>query len=144
MRLTNYTDYTFRVLIYLSAQKKDRLVQIKEIADTYQISKNHLMKVIYDLGKTGWVETMRGRKGGIRLSAEPSTITLGDVLRKTEEDFFMVECFDEQKNACLISPACGLNSILNEALFAYFRVLDQYTIADVVENRTELSKLLNS
>ncbi|MEI7026360.1 RrF2 family transcriptional regulator [Paenibacillus sp. y28] len=142
MRLTYYTDYSLRVLIYLATAGTGRLVQMKEIADAYGISKNHLMKVIYELGKTGWIETIRGRGGGIRLGMKAEEINIGTVVRRTEEDFYMVECFHDGKNACILSPVCQLKHTLQEALEAYFRVLDGYTLADLTHNQRQLSLLL--
>lgn len=97
MKLTNYTDYSLRVLIFLASRPSEELSNIKEIADTYSISKNHLMKVIYRLGQLGYVETIRGRGGGIRLGMIPEDINIGEVVRNTEDDFNIVECFDSQK-----------------------------------------------
>lgn len=116
----------------------NELSNIKEIAEVYNISKNHLMKVTFELGKMNVIETIRGRNGGIRLAHSPEDINIGEIVRKTEEDFHMVECFDEDKNQCVISPACGLKHILNKALLAYFEVLDQYTLSDLVKNQHTL------
>jgi len=141
MRLTNYTDYSLRVLIYIAIKNQNDLSNIKEIADVYGISKNHLMKVIYQLGKNGYIETIRGRNGGIRLARPAEEIVIGEVVRKTEEDFHIVECFDPSCNQCIISPICKLRFILHEALDAYLKVLDQYTLADIVKNKKELQHL---
>ncbi|WP_257347566.1 RrF2 family transcriptional regulator [Pseudalkalibacillus decolorationis] len=143
MRLTNYTDYSLRVLIYLAVQKDNHLINIKDIADMYQISKNHLMKVIHELGKLGLIQTVRGRNGGIRLNKRPEEINIGEVIRKTEEDFYIVECFEDSRNGCIISPVCGLKGVLNEALEAYFKVLDGYTLADLTFNKSAFQKLFN-
>src|SRR3954463_8439027 len=116
MRLTSYTDYSLRVLIYLALKKEDELGTIKEIAETYHISKNHLMKIIHELGKLGLIETIRGRNGGIRLAQLPKDINIGKVVRQTEEDFHIVECFDCEGNFCIISPVCKLKSVLHEAM----------------------------
>ncbi|MDQ0232359.1 RrF2 family transcriptional regulator [Metabacillus malikii] len=137
MRLTNYTDYSLRVLIFLASKPSDELSNIKEIADAYQISKNHLMKVTFELGKMNIIETIRGRNGGIKLAHPPEDINIGEIIRRTEEDFHLVECFDENKH-CVISPICGLKHVLNEALHAYFDVLDQYTLADIIQNKDSL------
>ncbi|WP_347549499.1 Rrf2 family transcriptional regulator [Pseudalkalibacillus hwajinpoensis] len=142
MRLTNYTDYSLRMLIYLGSMKEDKLTSIQEIADAYQISKNHLMKVAHELGKKGYIETIRGRNGGMRLSKLPKDINIGKVIRSTEEDFNLVECFDSERNACIISPACHLKHVLHEALSAYFEVLDGYTLADLIVNDHKLRQLL--
>lgn len=138
MRLTNYTDYSLRILIYLAIKPENELSNIKEIADKYNISKNHLMKVTYELGKMNIIETIRGRNGGIRLAHSPADINIGEVVRKTEEDFHIVECFDAERNQCIISPVCGLKHVLNKALLAYLDVLDQYTLADLVTNQDSL------
>ncbi|KAA6453531.1 nitric oxide-sensing transcriptional repressor NsrR [Bacillus swezeyi] len=143
MRLTNYTDYSLRVLIFLASKNSNELVNIKDIADTYSISKNHLMKVIYELGKLGYVETIRGRNGGIRLGKAPELINIGEVIRKTEDDFNLVECFNAEKNNCILSPTCGLKHVLNKALSAYLAVLDQYTLQDVIFNQDHIRKLLS-
>lgn len=138
MRLTNYTDYSLRVLVYLATKPDGELSNIKEIADVYNISKNHLMKVTYELGKMNVIETIRGRNGGIRLAHSPDKINIGEIVRKTEEDFHIVECFDEEHNQCVISPACGLKHVLKKALQAYFAVLDQYTLSDLMKNQNSL------
>ena len=128
MRLTSYTDYTLRTLMYLGVNR-DRLVTIQDIADLHQISKNHLMKVVYQLGLSGIVETVRGRNGGLRLKREPEDITIGAVVRETESDFFMAECFDRVNNSCPLTPDCQLKSALNEATTAFLSVLDKVTLA---------------
>lgn len=138
MRLTLYTDYSLRVLVFLATKPTEELSNIKEIAETYNISKNHLMKVTYELGKMNIIETVRGRNGGIRLAIAPDKINIGEVVRQTEEDFHIVECFDEERNQCIISPACGLKHVLNKALQAYLAVLDEYTLADLVKNQSAL------
>ncbi|MFZ2991077.1 RrF2 family transcriptional regulator [Ideonella sp.] len=130
MRLSEYTDYTLRVLMYCAAHR-DRLVTIAELADQHGLSKNHLMKVVNDLARRGLLETTRGRGGGLRLLAEPETIRIGDVVRATETDFRLVECFDPNTNACTLSPSCRLKHLFDEALSSYFRALDGATLADM-------------
>ena len=142
VRLTVYTDYSLRTLLYLALRDADYLATIQEIADTYNISKNHLMKVTYELGKLGYIDTIRGRGGGIRLAVDPSSITIGQVVRQTEDDFNIVECFNHEQNLCIISPACKLKHILYDAMQAYLNVLNQYTLADVAQNKDELLELL--
>lgn len=142
MRLTSYTDYSLRVLIYLGTNTEEKLVNIKEIAETYNISKNHLMKIIYNLGKMGYIETIRGRNGGIRLAMNPADINMGEVVRKTEEDFYLVECF-EHGSKCVITSVCSLKHILNDALNQFLKVLDQYTLEDVIENNVLLKQYLS-
>ena len=144
MRLTNYSDYSLRVLIYLASQKNNELVNIKDIAEAYNISKNHLMKIIYNLGKMGYVETVRGRNGGIRLAKFPSDINIGEIIRKTEEDFYIVECFEHGNNKCVITPVCSLKHIFNNALEQFLQVLDQYSLEDIVQNNTMLKEYFSS
>src|SRR5690554_4789521 len=126
MRLTLYTDYSLRILLFLGMKEKEKLSTIQEIADTYNISKNHLMKVTHDLGQLGLIETIRGRGGGIRLNVDPKEINIGQVVRHTEEDFHIVECFDKDNNMCKISPSCQLKHALHEAMIAFISVLDKY------------------
>jgi Rrf2 family transcriptional regulator, nitric oxide-sensitive transcriptional repressor len=131
MRLTDYTDYALRVLMYLGALP-GRLVTVQEIADNHGISKNHLTKVVHRLGQAGLVETVRGRTGGVRMARDPATITLGAVVRLTEPDFTMVECFDEARNTCSLSPTCVLKNALGRATGAYLHELDGMTLASVL------------
>ena len=142
MHITRYTDYSLRVLIYLAAEG-DRLATIQEIADSYDISKNHLMKVVHQLNKKGSIETIRGKKGGMRLHMAPQDINIGILVRETEQDLSIVECFSS-KNACKITPVCGLKSMFGEALKAFLEVLDRYTLADVIQDhhRPQLLRLL--
>ncbi|WP_297791069.1 Rrf2 family transcriptional regulator [uncultured Marinobacter sp.] len=142
MHITRYTDYSMRVLIYLAVQG-DRLATIQEIADSYDISKNHLMKVVHQLNKKGYIETIRGKKGGIRLHLAPEEINVGVLVRETEQDMNIVECFSSG-NVCRITPVCGLKSMFAEALNAFLETLDKYTLADVVQSqhRPQLLRLL--
>ncbi len=137
MHITRYTDYSMRVLIYLAVQG-DRLATIQEIADSYDISKNHLMKVVHQLKGL-----YRDVKGGIRLHMAPEDINVGVLVRETEQDMNIVECFSSS-NACRITPVCGLKSMFAEALKAFLETLDNYTLADVVQNqhRPQLLRLL--
>ncbi|MES2319351.1 MAG: Rrf2 family transcriptional regulator [Pseudomonadota bacterium] len=131
MRLTAYTDYTLRTLIYLGMHR-DRLATIQDIADLHGISKNHLMKVVHQLGLSGLVETVRGRNGGLRLRVEPALINIGDVVRHSETDFYMAECFSPAGSKCHLAPACVLKGVLNEATAAYLKVLDNKTLAELI------------
>ncbi|WP_432361813.1 RrF2 family transcriptional regulator [Sporosarcina sp. UB5] len=142
MRLTLYTDFSLRVLMYLSTKEVGELSTIQEISDRYDISKNHLTKVVHELGKMDLVETVRGRGGGIRLNVKPEDINVGELVRKTEDDFYLVECFKTDGNQCILSSVCRLKGVLHEALAAYFAVLDKYTIADLVVNKEELAAIL--
>ena len=130
MRLSEYTDYTLRVLMYC-ATHRDRLVTIGELAEQHGLSKNHLMKVVNDLARQGLIETTRGRGGGLRLLAEPGSIRIGDVVRTSETDFRLVECFDPATNACTLSPNCRLKHLFSDALAGYFKALDGATLADM-------------
>ena len=131
MRLTSYTDYSLRTLMYL-ATHRERLVTIQDIADLHQISKNHLMKVAHQLGLSGYIETVRGRNGGLRLKREPADINIGALVRSTESDFFMAECFDKANNSCPLTPSCKLKSALGQATRAYLAVLDKETLESIL------------
>ncbi len=141
MRLTLHTDYALRVLMHL-ALAPGRLVTISEVAASFSISRNHLVKVAHELGQAGFVETMRGRGGGLRLARPPEEIAIGDVVRAMEEDFRIVECFDRDANSCCIAPTCRLKRLLKEALDAWLAVLDGATLADLVEKPAPLRRLL--
>lgn len=140
MRLTAFTDYALRVMIYLALDPDDRAT-IKDIADDYGISKNHLMKVVNVLAKGGYVIANRGPGGGLELARPARDITVGEVVRLTEDTLQLVECFGAD-NQCSITPACMLKGIFNESLQAMFGVLDAYSVQDLVKRRTELKKLL--
>lgn len=140
MRLSSYSDYALRILIYLALQP-DRLPTIAEIADSYAISKNHLMKVAHQLGQGGYIETVRGRGGGLRLGKPAAQIRIGDVVRFTEPDLAIVECMGEGA-ACRLTPACTLKGLLGEALQAFLGVLDEYTLADITRQKLTLGSLL--
>jgi Rrf2 family nitric oxide-sensitive transcriptional repressor len=133
MRLSDYTDYTLRVLMFCAAQR-DRLVTIGEIAARHQVSKNHLMKIVNDLARQGVLETTRGRGGGLRLLRAPAEIRVGDVVRQAETDFRMVECFDATTDTCTLTPSCRLKGVLGRALQAYFAELDAVTLADLADS----------
>ena len=135
MRLTDYTDYTLRVLIYC-ASNPDRLVTIGEMADAYAISRTHLMKIVHDLGRQGILETVRGRGCGLRLLRAPSGISVGEIVRRAEGDFTMVECFDRRTNSCRLTPHCTFRRALGRALDAYFAVLDEVTLEEVSSRRS--------
>jgi Rrf2 family nitric oxide-sensitive transcriptional repressor len=142
VQLTRYSDYSLRVLIYLAVDP-DRLVTIEDIARSYDISKAHLMKVVHQLGLRGYLETVRGRGGGLRLARRPEEIRVGDVVRSTEGNMALVECFDPASSQCVIEPMCGLRSVLSEALTAFLAVLDRYTLADLLARRRKpLARLL--
>lgn len=127
MRLTAYTDFALRTLMYL-ATHRDSLATIGQIADEHGIAKNHLTKVVHQLGVLGFVETVRGRNGGLRLARDPADISIGDVVRQTETDFHMAACFDETSAGCSLAPACGLKGTLARATQAFLAVLDEATL----------------
>ncbi|AWB34367.1 RrF2 family transcriptional regulator [Orrella marina] len=130
MRLTTLTDYAMRLLIYVG-QNPDRLCTIAEIAQAHGISEPHLMKVTHRLAQTGWLETVRGKNGGMRLSRPPAQIRLGDVIRDTENDLSLVECFAGHSN-CVLLGSCRLAGVLSGALDQFMNYLDQFTLADIL------------
>lgn len=140
MRLSTFSDYSLRVLMYLGADA-DRLATIAEIARAHDISENHLMKVVQQLARTGLIESVRGKGGGIRLAREPQDIVLGDVVRLTETDFALAECLGDGCT-CRIQAPCRLRAILGEAVAALFLVLDGYTLADLLGNRDDLNRAI--
>lgn len=130
MRLTNFSDYALRVLM-LAAARGDRLITIEETAGVYGISRAHLMKVVNQLARAGFLKAVRGRSGGLTLARAPGEINLGDVLRATEPDFALVECFATGTN-CMLTPRCRLRGVLHEALSAFMLTVERYTLADLV------------
>lgn len=134
MRLTQWTDYTLRVLMYCAATRgREQPVTITEVAEGYGISRSHLMKIVQELAAQGLLETTRGRGGGMRLMKDPAKINLGAVVRQTETDFHLVECFDPAVNQCRLTGNCRLKGALGEAINAYLAVLDGVTLADLVD-----------
>ncbi|WP_395407628.1 RrF2 family transcriptional regulator [Pseudoduganella sp. UC29_106] len=131
MRLTSFTDYTLRSLMVLG-MNRDKLVTIQDIADMHNISKNHLTKVIHQLGASGLVETVRGRNGGLRLNREPKDINIGDVVRDSESDFHIAECFGSEPGGCAFLHDCSLKGKLGAATEAFLKVLDGVTLADIL------------
>jgi Rrf2 family nitric oxide-sensitive transcriptional repressor len=143
MRLTTYTDYSLRVLIYL-AVSTDEHATIREIAQRYGISRSHLMKVVQELSQRGYVTALRGKNGGLQLNKAPSDIRLGTLVKEMENDLALAECLGEN-NQCILTPACGLKHVLAESLQAFFTTLDSYTLEDVIpgQQRAELVKILD-
>lgn len=137
MRLTTLSDYALRVLMY-SAASGDTLLTIEETARTYQISRAHLMKVVNVLVRGGFLKGVRGRSGGFMLARSPDSIVVGDVIRATEPDFALVECF-ATGNQCIVTGCCKLPSVLNEALKAFIATLDRYTVADLMLKKSDFS-----
>lgn len=140
MKLTTFSDYSLRVLIYL-ALEPDRLATIQGIADSYDISENHLMKVVHQLAKRGVVESLRGKGGGIRLAVPAENIRIGKIIRDAEGDGAAVECFGEHGN-CKIKVNCKLAGALSRAFDEFYRSLDQYTLADLVDKPQGLIRIL--
>jgi Rrf2 family transcriptional regulator, nitric oxide-sensitive transcriptional repressor len=141
MRLTTFTDYCLRTLIYV-ALKGDEQATIDEIAVHHRINRNHLVKVVFRLGQLGYLRTTQGKGGGIRLAGDPAMLNLGQLVRQTEQDFALVECFPQRDCLCVIEPACVLKGALQAALAAFFAVLDQYTLADLVRPSQKLARFL--
>lgn len=138
MRLTLYTDYSLRVLLYL-AYKKDETVTITELADFYKISRNHLVKVVHNLGIQDYIHTTRGKNGGLRLARPANEIVIGDVVRKMEPDFELLECFNVTTDHCVITNSCALKSVLIRARDDFLSTLDMYTVADAIKGAAKES-----
>ena len=131
MNLTLHTDYSLRILLYL-AEHTGRPVSTREISDAYGISRTHLVRVVQTLQTHGFVHAATGRTGGITLALDPAAINIGQVVKKTEPNFRIVECFETATNTCLILPVCSLRGVLDDALKAFFKTLESYTLADLV------------
>ncbi|MFB5662524.1 RrF2 family transcriptional regulator [Alteribacillus sp. HJP-4] len=143
MQLTSYTDYSLRMLIYLSTNGSRKLASIKQISAAYGISYNHLTKVGHELSRIGLIKTVKGRNGGIKLALPAEEINIGWVVRHTEDNLDLVECFDPENSTCVLTGHCRLRGVLKEAMTAYLKVLDDYTLADITENETMLQGLLS-
>jgi Rrf2 family nitric oxide-sensitive transcriptional repressor len=144
MRLTDYTDYSLRVLLYLAVRPAG-LATIQDISDSYGISKNHLMKVVQRLAELGWVETVRGRNGGLRLFEHSASLTVGEVVRAAESDFALVGCLPDERGShrdCAIQSHCRLKGVMEGARDAFFAELDRHTISDIAQPTAPLLGLL--
>jgi Rrf2 family nitric oxide-sensitive transcriptional repressor len=144
VRLTLHTDYALRMLMLLALEPEE-LHTIASVAQRYRISRNHLMKVAQTLIQAGFVASVRGRHGGLKLGMDPAAIKIGAVVRATEDGFTMVECFDRKRNTCVVTPACGLRKPLDEAVQAFLEVLDRTSLADVSQlpgKATRMRRLL--
>lgn len=151
MRLTQHTDYALRLLITLAlkARRPARdggeggdTITIRDVAERYAISRNHLMKIANDLTRAGVVEGLRGRGGGLRLAVPAAEVNIGAIVRALEDGRDLVECFRPETNTCRIAPACRLKGVLRQAQEAFLAVLDGYTLADVVDRPDDLEALL--
>ncbi len=140
MQFTHFTDYSLHTLIYLGAQQST-LATISEVAEQYGISQSHLTKVVHQLANRGYIQTTRGKGGGMRLARLPQLINIGDVVREMEGNINLVECFNAKNQSCPLLPACILKSVLAEARKNFFDTLDRYTLADLLTNKSSLRKI---
>jgi Rrf2 family transcriptional regulator, nitric oxide-sensitive transcriptional repressor len=140
MRLTAFSDYSMRVMMYLGLQH-GQLATISDIAQAYRISENHLTKVVHHLAQHSYVETVRGKGGGLRLARAPNTVNIGEMIRNCEGEAGLLPCLDEE-DTCCIQPSCKLMGILREAQVAMFAVLDQYTLSDLLCQQEPLARIL--
>jgi Rrf2 family nitric oxide-sensitive transcriptional repressor len=141
MMLTRFSDYALRVLMF-AAVRQDKPFSVDEVASKYELSRNHLAKVVNRLVRTGHLKARRGRRGGVWLGRDPRAIRLGALVRLTENDSPLVECFAARTNRCRLTPVCRLKGVLAQALDAFYTRLDQQTLADLVDNRAALAALL--
>ncbi|WP_257265320.1 Rrf2 family transcriptional regulator [Endozoicomonas sp. ONNA2] len=139
MKLTKHTDYALRILMYTALLPEGRLLSIREVTDTFDISRNHVMKIVHKLGHEGYLTTLRGKGGGFTLGKPPEAINLGELVRCMETTMKVVEC---EQPVCRMSPGCELKGVLAEAVAAFMDVLNRYSLADLVGNRNELIRLL--
>ncbi len=142
MHLTQFSDYSLRVALYLACHP-ERVVSVDEVSRAFGISRHHLVKVVQTLTELGVVEAQRGRGGGMRLAMRPGEINVGWLVRRTEPHFDLVECFDLATNTCPIAPACGLKGVLQRAQQAFLKVLDEYNLDDFQSRRRDLVALLD-
>jgi Rrf2 family nitric oxide-sensitive transcriptional repressor len=145
MKLTLHSDYSLRVLLYL-AYAEDKWVGTEEISDSYGISKHHLVRVMQTLSEYEFITIKTGRSGGAKLAKAPKDIVIGEVVRKTEQSFRIVECFDEDTNTCPILPMCGLRKVLADAMDAFLKELDKYTLGDLCtpKRRIQFFQIMNA
>jgi Rrf2 family transcriptional regulator, nitric oxide-sensitive transcriptional repressor len=141
VKLTAFTDYALRVLIYLAAEP-GRRATVAEICTAFDVKPNHLTKVVHHLGKQGWIETVRGKGGGLLLAKVPRDISVGQVVRDTEGPAIPAECFASKDSTCCIVQCCRLQGVLADAVNAFYAALDGYTLADITRNKSELSTIL--
>lgn len=142
MKLTLHTDYALRMMIFL-AVRRDRPATVSDVAATYGLSRNHLLKVARNLGRLGYIRTVRGRSGGIALARSPEDVNLGEVVRRVEDGFALVECLQAAGGACALSPACKLKGVVKTALEAFLQVFDRFTLADIASDREAIAALLD-
>jgi len=143
MRLTSYSNYALRILM-VAAMRRGELVTVQDVAESFGISKAHLVKCVHQLGVWGYLENVRGRSGGFRLAKDAGAITVGEIIRKTEDGLDLVECFNAETNTCPLIDVCRLSTLFKKACQAFLDVLDETTIADMAKNRGEVLSALNS
>ncbi|MFK7816033.1 MAG: Rrf2 family transcriptional regulator [Gammaproteobacteria bacterium] len=142
MRLTQFTDYSLRVLIYLALHPKER-VTIDQLTNAYEVSRHHIRSVVHHLGKLGYIKSIQGKGGGMELALKPAELSIKEVVENTENDFYLVECFNPDGNSCPIEPLCVLKQALSEASKSFLQTLEDYTIEDLIKNKKgQLSALL--
>ena len=141
MKLTTFTDYALRVLLYLGAAGGERAT-IARVAQAFDVSEHHLVKVVHFLGKQGWLANVRGKGGGLQLAQPAQCVRIGDVVRRCEGEATLAECFSPGGGACCIARSCELRGVLAEAVAAFYAVLDHCTLADLLTNRDELAQIL--
>jgi Rrf2 family nitric oxide-sensitive transcriptional repressor len=142
MRLTSYSNYALRILM-IASMRKGELITVQYVAESFGISKAHLVKCVHQLGVWGYLDNVRGRNGGFRLAKDARLITVGEIIRKTEDDLDLVECFNSETNSCPLIGVCRLSDLFKKACLAFLDVLDGVTIADISENRSEILSALN-
>lgn len=142
MQLTLFSDYALRLLIYLGVEGNGGLVPIQDVAEAYGVSRNYMLKVAHDLGRNGYIETVRGRNGGVRLAVDPASVKLGEIVRRMEPDRGVLECVRQDHSECPIHHPCRLRPLLGEAEDAFYAVLDRHTLADVMKPRSPLTRIL--
>jgi Rrf2 family transcriptional regulator, nitric oxide-sensitive transcriptional repressor len=141
MHLTRFSDNALRCLIAIGLEP-ERAIPVPEIAERMNMSYEHLVKIVQRLTALGYVDTVRGRHGGVRLAIDPATLSLGTLIRQTEDNLALVECFTNEGSGCPIAPACRLATVLDDALEAFLAVLDKKTLADVLKPKRELARLM--
>jgi Rrf2 family protein len=134
MRLTQFSDYSLRVLIYLALHPEER-VTIDQLTDAYYISRHHVRSVVHNLAKLGYIESIQGKGGGVTIAYKPAEISIREIVEKTENDFYIVECFNPDGNSCPIEPLCILKQALSKASESFLQTLDGYTIEDLIKNK---------
>lgn len=140
MRLTYFSDYALRMLIHAGVHS-DRLVTVPEIAEAYGVSRHHMVKVSQLLIRLGFLESVRGRNGGLRLARPTTEINVGALVRKTEPDLYLVECFDRENNTCPLVPSCDLKGVLQQAQSEFLRVLDEHTLEDLLKHKRNYKQM---